>query len=120
MKIARIALFVFLVGLLVLTIAPVSAQQASVSANASGFGAAFAFAQNIGPISFVQVGTIGNAEAFAFSINPTAGTGARAWVLTNGLAAGNAYGLGTPWGTEAQLQLFAIAGSANGFAIGWR
>jgi hypothetical protein len=119
MKLARIGVFLLLVGVLILTIAPSASAQSSSTVNAqtSGFGAAFAFSQTIGGISYAQVGTIGNASANALATTPI--SGAQAFVLTNGIAAGNAFGLGTPWGTQAQIQLISWNGSANGFAIGW-
>lgn len=117
---ARIIVFLVLVGVLVFTIAPsVTAQNSYVSANTSGFGAAFAFSQTVGPVSYAQVGTIGDGSAYAFANNPPAMTGAQAWVSTSGIAAGNAFGLGTPWGTQAQLQLVSFDGMANGWALGW-
>jgi hypothetical protein len=104
-----------LVLMLILVFALQPAQgNVSVSASSSGFGAAFGYAQTIGPISYAQAGTIGNATADASAW--TAVSDAFAWAGSNGIAASFAQAMGTPFGSASFVQVASLAGSAHAMA----
>jgi hypothetical protein len=91
---------------------PAEAQVGAV-AGSSGFGAAFAYAQTIGPVAMTAAGSIGNGFAVGFAITPWSWS----WsgVLTGGPAAAMAQAIGTPWGSTAATQVLSMPG---GFALG--
>jgi hypothetical protein len=110
-------LLLILAALLMLVPLAVSAQ-VSVDASTSGFGAAFGYAQTIGPIAFTQAGSIGNGMAHADAYTPFTGAWSSTW--TNGPAAAFAQSIGTPFGAAASVQLSSFFGGfANGFAGAW-
>ena len=80
-------------------------------ASTSGFGAAFGYAQTIGPISYAQAGSIGNGTAFAGAVTPF--SSAFAATLTSGPAAAMSMAIGSPFGSAVQVQPVSFWG---GFA----
>ena len=91
---------------------PAEAQVGAVAVS-SGFGAAFAYAQTIGPVAVTSAGSIGNGAAAGFAITPWSWS----WsgVLTSGPAAAMSQAIGTPWGSTAATQVMSMPG---GFALG--
>lgn len=104
-----------LVLVALLTLAPLMANaQVSVDASTSGFGAAFGYAQTIGPIAFTQAGSIGNGAAASTAFTPFSGSWSS--TFTGGPAAAFAQSVGTPFGSAATVQL---ASFFDGFAAGF-
>jgi len=109
----------FVMSLLVLAVQPhvALAQSASAEAGTSGFGAAFAYAQTIGPIAYAQSGSIGDGYSNAAAFTPS--TSALTNTFTSGPAAAFAQAIGTPFGSGAFVQVASFfGGSAYGFAFG--
>lgn len=103
-----------LVGVLSLAIVPMVVNaQASATASTSGFGAAFGYAQSVGPIAYTQAGSIGDGFASATSFTPVSSS--LSSVFTSGPAAAFATSLGTPFGSSAFVQ---VASMFSGFASG--
>lgn len=103
-----------LVGMLSLAIVPMVVNaQATATAATSGFGAAFGYAQEIGPIAYTQAGSIGNGFASGTVFTPTSSS--LSSVFTSGPAAAFATSLGTPFGSNAFVQVASMFG---GFASG--
>jgi hypothetical protein len=103
-----------LLALVLLMAAPVvSHAQTSATAASTGFGAAFGYAQTIGPLSYSQAGAIGNATANASAVTPF--SFALSNVFTSGPSAAFATSIGTPFGSAAFVQLASFFG---GFASG--
>ena len=107
-----------LVGMLSLAIVPMAVNaQATATAATSGFGAAFGYAQSVGPIAYTQAGSIGNGFASATSFTPVSAS--LSTVFTSGPAAAFATSIGTPFGSNAFVQVASFfGGSAVGTAIG--
>jgi len=107
-----------LVGMFSLAIVPMAVNaQATATAATSGFGAAFGYAQSVGPIAYTQAGSIGNGFASATSFTPVSAS--LSTVFTSGPAAAFATSIGTPFGSNAFVQVASFfGGSAVGTAIG--
>ena len=107
-----------LVGMLSLAVVPMVVNaQAFASADTSGFGAAFGYAQTIGPIAYTQAGSIGNGFASADAFTPV--SSADSVVFTGGPAAAFATSIGTPFGSNAFVQTASFFGGfASGSAFG--
>jgi hypothetical protein len=111
------AVLFLIVALLVAVMATPSSEPAEAQvgavAGSAGFGAAFAYAQTIGPVAITSAGSIGNGGAAAFAITPWSWS----WsgVLTGGPAGAMAQAIGTPWGSTAATQVMSMPG---GFALG--
>ena len=112
-----VALFL-LVGMLSLAIVPsVVNAQVSATASTSGFGAAFGYAQTIGPIAYTQAGSIGNGFASGTAFTPVSTS--LSTVFTTGPAAAFATSIGTPFGSNAFVQVASLfGGTAFGTAFG--
>lgn len=107
-------MLVLLVGMLSLAVVPLVARaQVSATASTAGFGAAFGYAQTIGPIAYTQAGSIGNGFADAAAFTPF--SSATSDVFTGGPAAAFATSIGTPFGSNAYVQ---VASFFSGFASG--
>ena len=66
----KLLALVLLVGMLSLAIVPMVVNaQASADASTSGFGAAFGYAQTVGPIAYTQAGSIGDGFADAYRVH---------------------------------------------------
>lgn len=113
----RVVLLLALVALL--AVAPMATNaQVSVAASTSGFGAAFGYAQTIGPIAFTQAGSIGNGAAASTAFTPYSGS--LSSTFTGGPAAAFAQAIGTPFGSAATVQLSSFfGGAASGAAAGF-
>lgn len=108
-------LLLLILAALLMVVPLTASAQVSVDATTSGFGAAFGYAQTIGPLAFTQAGSIGNGTASAEAF--TAFTGAWSSTWTNGPAAAFAQSIGTPFGAAASVQLSSFFGGfAHGFA----
>ena len=107
-----------LVGVLSLAIIPVAVNaQASATASTSGFGAAFGYAQTVGPIAYTQAGSIGDGFASATAFTPVSTSFST--VFTTGPSAAFATSIGTPFGSNAFVQVASFfGGSAFGSAFG--
>ena len=106
-----VALFL-LVGMLSLAIVPaVVNAQVTATATTSGFGAAFGYAQTIGPIAYTQAGSIGNGTGTGTAV--TTSSSSLSAVMTTGPAAAFATAIGTPFGSNAYVQVASFIG---GFA----
>jgi len=112
-----VALFL-LVGMLSLAIVPMVVNaSASATASTSGFGAAFGYAQSIGPIAYTQAGSIGNGFASGTAFTPSSTS--LSSVFTTGPAAAFATSIGTPFGSNAFVQTASLLGGfASGSAFG--
>lgn len=113
----RLLCLLVLVGVLLFAteVAPSNAQVVA-TASSSGFGAAFAYAQRIGPTTFTQAGSIGNGSALAIAVSPGSSAAISA-VKTTGPAAAFAQAFGTPFGSSAFVQVSSFfGGTAAGFA----
>lgn len=106
-----------LVGMLSLAVVPMVVNaQASATASTSGFGAAFGYAQTIGPIAYTQAGSIGNGFADASAFTPVSSSFSD--VFTTGPSAAFATSLGTPFGSNAFVQVASFfGGTAFGTAF---
>ena len=110
----KVLALVVLVGMLSLAVVPMVVNaQVFATASTSGFGAAFGYAQTIGPIAYTQAGSIGNGFATADAF--TAVSSADSFVFTGGPAAAFATSIGTPFGSNAFVQTASFFG---GFATG--
>ncbi|MBI1278538.1 MAG: hypothetical protein GC179_10465 [Anaerolineaceae bacterium] len=114
----KLITLILLVGMLSLAIVPaVVNAQATATAATSGFGAAFGYAQSIGPIAYTQAGSIGNGFASGTAFTPVSSS--LSSVFTTGPAAAFATSIGTPFGSNAFVQVASFfGGSASGFAFG--
>jgi hypothetical protein len=115
---SRAAKMIGLSFVLVLLLAalPVSADSTAAAAT-SGFGAAFGYAQNIGPVSMSQAGSIGNGAGAAVAFTPFSAS--TSTVMSTGASAAFAQAIGSPFGSAAWVQAVSIfGGSASGFAFG--
>jgi hypothetical protein len=102
------------IGLLILTVQPmIVSAQSYASATTSGFGAAFAYAQTIGPISYTQAGSIGDGDASAIAITGFSSAFSNTW--TSGPSAAFAQAIGSPFGSAAYIQAASFFG---GMAMG--
>ncbi len=114
----KLIALILLVGMLSLAIVPmvVNAQATAIAAT-SGFGAAFGYAQTIGPIAYTQAGSIGDGFASGTAFTPVSAS--LSSVFTSGSAAAFATSIGTPFGSNAFVQVASFfGGSASGFAFG--
>ncbi len=113
----KLLALLLLVGMLSLAIVPVAVQaQATATASTSGFGAAFGYAQSIGPIAYTQAGSIGNGFASGTAFTPVSSS--LSTVFTSGPSAAFATALGTPFGSNAFVQVASFfGGSAFGTAF---
>ena len=109
---------ILLVGMLSLAIVPMVANaQAFATASTSGFGAAFGYAQSIGPIAYTQAGSIGDGFASASAFTPVSTSFST--VFTSGPSAAFATSIGTPFGSNAFVQVASFFGGfASGSAFG--
>ena len=114
----KVIALALLVGMLSLAIVPMVAHaQAFADASTSGFGAAFGYAQTIGPIAYTQAGSIGDGFADASAYTPV--SSATSDVFTTGPAAAFATSIGTPFGSNAFVQVASFFGGfASGTAFG--
>ena len=114
----KVIALILLVGMLSLAIVPMAVNaQATATAATSGFGAAFGYAQSIGPIAYTQAGSIGNGFASATSFTPVSAS--LSSVFTSGPSAAFATSIGTPFGSNAFVQVASFFGGfASGTAIG--
>jgi len=114
----KLITLILLVGMLSLAIVPaVVNAQATATAATSGFGAAFGYAQSVGPIAYTQAGSIGNGFASGTAFTPVSSS--LSSVFTSGPAAAFATSIGTPFGSNAFVQVASFfGGSASGFAFG--
>ena len=112
MKFGKVFVVLALAILLVLALQPVSAQ-VYTNASTSGFGAAFGYAQTIGDVAYVQTGGIGTADAGAWATTPYSMADSTIW--TTGNAAGFSAAIGSPFGSQAMVQL---ASFIDGMAMG--
>lgn len=108
-------IFAVLLLMSLLLISSATLAQTESTATVSGFGAAFSFAQTIGPIAFVETGSIGDGFAMA---NAFGGFGicAHAKTSTSGLAAGSAIAIDSPF---AALSRVIVTSFPPGFATGF-
>ena len=113
----KLIALILLVGMLSLAIVPMVVNaQATATAASSGFGAAFGYAQSIGPIAYTQAGSIGNGFASGSAFTPSSSS--LSSVFTSGPAAAFATSLGTPFGSSAFVQVASMfGGSGSGFAF---
>ncbi len=110
----KLLALVLLVGMLSLAVVPMVVNaQASAFAETSGFGAAFGYAQTIGPIAYTQAGSIGDGFASAAAFTPVSSSFSD--VFTGGPSAAFATAIGTPFGSNAYVQVASFFG---GFASG--
>jgi len=100
-------------GLLMLPSAESAEAQVGAFAASSGFGAAFAYSQNIGWTSMTAAGSIGNGVAGGFAVTPWSWSWSEVW--TSGPAGAMAQSIGTPFGSTAATQVMSLPG---GFAFG--
>lgn len=77
----------------------------------AGFGAAFGYAQTIGPISFAESGSIGNAFGAAIAVVPGSSSAA-SLAASLGNAASFAQAIGSPFGSNAFVQTASFFGGA--------
>ena len=107
-----------LVGMFSLAIVPMAVNaQAVATASTSGFGAAFGYAQSIGPIAYTQAGSIGDGFASATAFTPVSSSFST--VFTSGPSAAFATSIGTPFGSNAFVQVASFFGGfASGTAFG--
>lgn len=114
----KLIALILLVGMLSLAIVPMVVNAgATATASTSGFGAAFGYAQSIGPIAYTQAGSIGNGFASGTAFTPVSSS--LSSVFTSGPAAAFATSIGTPFGSNAFVQVASMfGGSASGFAFG--
>jgi len=106
--------FLMLLVVLSLALAPLAVQaSSSASATSAGFGAAFGYAQTIGPIAYTQAGSIGDAAGAAAAITPY--SSAVSAVFSSGPSAAFATSIGSPFGSNAFVQVASFFG---GFASG--
>jgi len=113
----RVLFLLAIVGAVMLAaeVAPSNAQVVA-TASSSGFGAAFAYAQRIGPFTSTQAGSIGNGSAVGIAVAPGSSAAISA-VKTTGAAAAMAQAFGTPFGSSAFVQVSSFfGGTAAGFA----
>lgn len=108
----KFAVFLVLLVMVSVLARPANAQVAA-AATTAGFGAAFGYAQTIGPISYTQAGSIGNGAAVAAA--RTHWTSSLSAVISTGNAAVMASAIGTPFGSTASVQAVSFFG---GFAQG--
>ncbi len=113
----KLIALILLVGMLSLALVPMVANaQAFATASTSGFGAAFGYAQSIGPIAYTQAGSIGDGFASATAFTPVSSSFST--VFTSGPSAAFATSIGTPFGSNAFVQVASFfGGSATGFAF---
>ena len=114
----KVLALVLLVGMLSLAIVPMVVNaQATATAATSGFGAAFGYAQSVGPIAYTQAGSIGDGFASATSFTPVSSS--LSSVFTSGPSAAFATAIGTPFGSNAFVQVASFFGGfASGTAFG--
>ncbi len=114
----KLIALILLVGMLSLAIVPMVVNaQTTATAATSGFGAAFGYAQSIGPIAYTQAGSIGNGFASGTAFTPVSSS--LSSVFTTGPSAAFATSIGTPFGSNAFVQVASFfGGSASGFAFG--
>ena len=113
LRLASLLMLVVMMGIA----APATDTEAQVYSEASthGFGAAFAYAQTVGPIAYTHTGSIGNGHTYAHAMTPH--SYADSGTLTNGPAAAMAYSIGSPFGSSAFTQVTSFFGGfASGFA----
>ena len=114
----KVIALALLVGMLSLAIVPMAVNaQAVATASTSGFGAAFGYAQSIGPIAYTQAGSIGDGFASATAFTPVSSSFST--VFTSGPSAAFATSIGTPFGSNAFVQVASFFGGfASGTAFG--
>lgn len=107
--------FLLLLSVLALIIVPVVAQaQTSAFANAYGFGAAFAFSQQVSGLTFAATGTIGDADASAEAYSFLGCAYTSTW--SQGLASGSAVAVNAGFDALAKVQVVAIGGMVSALA----
>lgn len=104
-------LFVVFILVLLAVQPAVTFGQSEAYSSTAGFGAAFAYAQNIGSIAYTQAGSIGNGDALAISVTPFSAALSEVW--SGGNAAAYSQAIGTPFGTVATTQVVSFF---DGFA----
>jgi hypothetical protein len=118
-KRARFLVFcVVIIAVLLVQITTPTVSNAQVAAGAAvaGFGAAFGYAQRIGPFTFTQAGSIGSGAGFGVAVAPGSSASLSA-AKSTGPAAAFAQAFGTPFGSSAFVQTAAFfGGSAAAFA----
>lgn len=117
-KLRRALLVLVVVALVMLATTPsVSNAQVTAGAAVAGFGAAFGYAQRIGPVTFTQAGSIANGAGFGIAVAPGS-SAAASGVRSAGNAAAFAQAIGTPFGSTAFVQTAAFfGGAAAGIAV---
>lgn len=112
-QVRLVLVFALLVAMLVVASLSVVNAQSEVYAHTSGFGAAFAYAQTIGNVSYTQAGSLGNGEAWSQANTPFSSAGS--YTLTGGASAAFAQSIGSPFGSASYIQAVS---SFDGFAFG--
>lgn len=103
-RLLKIVLLLVVMGALVLAVTPfIVSANSTASAGTSGFGAAFAYSQTIGSVSYTQAGSISNGWANAKAWTPDSSAGS--FVTTTGHSAAFAQAIGSPFGTAVQIQV---------------
>lgn len=107
---------IFILLLLLVAVPLVVHAQTDVTAEAHGFGAAFAYAQRIGPVTFAATGTIGDGYAHAFAGVPGMDICSYASNWTWGPAAGSAAAFDSTLFELAQVEIVSVGGAGFGYA----
>lgn len=110
----RVLLLCLLLAGVILFASKPSVSEAGSAAVAStaGFGAAFGYAQTIGPISYTQAGSIGNGFGAAAAVVPS-WSSAASLAASSGPSAAFAQSIGSPFGSAAFVQASSFWGGAS-------
>lgn len=108
----KVLTLVALTALFAVLVQPASVADAQLAAVArsAGFGAAFGYAQRIGPVAFTSAGSIGTGFGAALAVSPA--SFAASLAASAGPAAAFAQSVGTPFGSSAWVQTAAFFGGA--------